>query len=382
MKMVYLDNAATTQIDEQVIEVIHTSMKDNYGNPSSIHQYGRKAKSAVESARKQIAQHLGVSASEIIFTSGGTEADNLILHNAVFNLGVRRIVTSKIEHHAVLHMCTHLEKNHNVVVDYVHIDEFGAIDVVHLEELLSSSNNKTLVSLMLINNEIGNILEVEKVSNICKRYDALFHSDTVQAIGHYHIDLQKTPIDFLVASAHKFHGPKGVGFAYFKKGFGISPMFHGGDQEKGARSSTENVHSILGMEKALEVALINLERDTIHIENLKKYFISELSKISKDIHFNGFSSSIDKSSYAILNVRFPFKNGIFLFSLDMAGIAVSGGSACQSGSANGSHVLSEILNATEADKTSVRFSFSKYTTKQEIDVVLKYIKSNITSNVL
>ena len=377
MNTLYLDNAATTQIDEQVIEVIHSSMKNNYGNPSSVHQFGRKAKSAVETARKNIAKHLNVSASEIIFTAGGTEADNLILHNAVFNLEIKRIVTSKIEHHAVLHTCNYLEKAHNIVIDYVDVDEFGSVNLAHLKELLSNSSSKTLVSLMLINNEIGNFLDVQKVSKICKDNNALFHSDTVQAIGHFEIDLQKTPIDFIVASAHKFHGPKGVGFAYFKKGFGILPMFHGGDQEKGARSSTENVHSILGMEKALDIALSNLEKDKDTIERLKKYFISELYKISEDIKFNGFSSLLNKSTYTILNVRFPLNNDMLLFSLDMAGIAVSGGSACQSGSALGSHVLLEILSEKEADKTSVRFSFSKYTTIQEIDFILSYLKNNL-----
>jgi len=377
MNTLYLDNAATTQIDEQVIEVIHSSMKNNYGNPSSVHQFGRKAKSAVETARKNIAKHLNVSASEIIFTAGGTEADNLILHNAVFNLEIKRIVTSKIEHHAVLHTCNYLEKAHNIVIDYVDVDEFGSVNLAHLKELLSNSSSKTLVSLMLINNEIGNFLDVQKVSKICKDNNVLFHSDTVQAIGHFEIDLQKTPIDFIVASAHKFHGPKGVGFAYFKKGFGILPMFHGGDQEKGARSSTENVHSILGMEKALDIALSNLEKDKDTIERLKKYFISELYKISEDIKFNGFSSILNKSTYTILNVRFPLNNDMLLFSLDMAGIAVSGGSACQSGSALGSHVLLEILSEKEADKTSVRFSFSKYTTIQEIDFILSYLKNNL-----
>jgi cysteine desulfurase len=377
MNTFYLDNAATTQIDDQVIEVIHSSMKNNYGNPSSVHQFGRKAKSAIETARKNIAKHLNVSASEIIFTAGGTEADNLILHNAVFNLEIKRIVTSKIEHHAVLHTCNYLEKAHNIIVDYVDVDEFGFVNLAHLNELLSNSSTKTLVSLMLINNEIGNLLDAKKVSKICKEHNALFHSDTVQAIGHFEIDLQKTPIDFIVASAHKFHGPKGVGFAYFKKGFGILPMFHGGEQEKGARSSTENVHSILGMEKALDIALSNLEKDKESIERLKKYFISELLKISKDIQFNGFSSILNKSTYTILNVRFPLNNDMLLFSLDMAGIAVSGGSACQSGSALGSHVLLEILNKKEADKTSVRFSFSKYTTIQEIDFVLSYLKNNL-----
>jgi cysteine desulfurase len=374
MKTVYLDNAATTQIDEEVIEVIHSSMRENFGNPSSIHQFGRKAKSAVETARKKIAKHFNVTASEIIFTAGGTEADNLILHNAVLNLNVKRIITSKIEHHAVLHTCNHLKKTYNIIVDYVDVDEFGVINTDHLEELLSNSDTKTLVSLMLINNEIGNFLDVEKVSTICKKNNALFHSDTVQAIAHYPIDLQKTPIDFVVASAHKFHGPKGVGFAYFKKGFGILPMLHGGEQEMGARSSTENVHSILGMEKALCIAISNLEKDKDYIEELKKYFISELKIVSDDIHFNGLSSNFNKSSYTILNVRFPYTNDMLLFSLDMAGIAVSGGSACQSGSNKGSHVLSEILNTIDADKTSVRFSFSKYTTKQEIDFVIDCLK--------
>ena len=377
MKTVYLDNAATTQIDDQVIEVMHTSMKSNYGNPSSIHQFGRKAKSAVETARKNIAKHFNVTASEIIFTAGGTEADNLILHNAVFNLGVKRIITTKIEHHAVLHTCFHLEKNHNILVDYVNLDEFGTVDAVHLEQLLSASEDKTLVSLMLINNEIGNILDVDEVTEICKKNNALFHSDTVQAIGHYNIDLQKISLDFMVSSAHKFHGPKGVGFAFFRKGFGILPMLHGGEQEMGARSSTENVHAILGMEKALEIAVSSLEEDKNYIENLKKYFIFELKSISEDIQFNGLSSDIENSSYTILNVRFPFTNDMLLFSLDMAGIAISGGSACQSGSNKGSHVLQEILNDTDANKTSVRFSFSKYTTKEEIDFVVKYLETAI-----
>ena len=377
MKTVYLDNAATTQIDEEVIDVIYSSMKQNYGNPSSIHQFGRKAKSAVETARKNIAKHFNVTASEIIFTAGGTEADNLILHNAVFNLGVQRIVTSKIEHHAVLHTCDHLKKAYNIIVDYVNVDEFGTVDTGHLEQLLSTSKEKTLVSLMLINNEIGNILEIDVIADICKNNKALFHSDTVQLIGHYPLDLQKIPVDFIAASAHKFHGPKGVGFAFFRKGFGILPMLHGGEQEMGARSSTENVHAILGMEKALEIAVSNLEEDKVYIENLKKYFIFELQSISEKIQFNGLSSDIEKSSYAILNVRFPFTNDMLLFSLDMAGIAVSGGSACQSGSNKGSHVLRAILSDADADKTSIRFSFSKYTTKEQIDFVVKYLETAI-----
>ena len=374
MKTVYLDNAATTPIDKEVIATMQTSMSENFGNPSSTHQFGRKAKSAVETARKNIARFFNVTAQEIIFTSSGTEADNLILNNAVLNLGIQRVITSKIEHHAVLHTCNYLQETYNIVVDFVELDENGGININHLERLLQNSKQKTLVSLMMINNEIGNLLPLEKVSLLCKKYNALLHSDTVQAIGHYAIDLQKNPLDFIVASAHKFHGPKGVGFAFFRKGFGILPMIHGGDQERGARSSTENVHAILGMEKALEIAIKNLQKDKNYIESLKVYFISELKKISDKIQFNGLSSHLDESSYTILNVRFPVKNTMLLFSLDLAGIAVSGGSACQSGSHKGSHVLSEILLNGEEDKTSVRFSFSKFTTKQDLDTTITKLK--------
>lgn len=374
MKAIYLDNAATTQIDKDVLGLMYKSMQEDYGNPSSTHQFGRKAKSAVETARKNIAKHFNVSSSEIVFTAGGTEADNLILNNAVLNLGVKRIITSKIEHHAVLHTCEHLKNTRNIILEFVDVDQFGSIDLNQLKELLSQSTDRTLVSLMYVNNEIGNILPIDKVCELCSSYNALFHSDTVQAIGHYKIDLQKTPVDFIVASAHKFHGPKGVGFAYFKKGFGILPMFFGGDQEMGARSSTENVHGILGMDKALTIANQNLEKDKAHIEELKLYFISEIQKISEDIHFNGFSSHIKKSSYTILNVRFSNENSMLMFSLDLAGIAISGGSACQSGSNKGSHVLSEILNHQEFKKTSLRFSFSKYNTKYEIDKTIEKIK--------
>ena len=375
MKTIYLDNAATTPIDKVVIDVMYESMLHNNGNPSSVHQFGRKAKSSVETARKNIAKHFNVSASEIIFTAGGTEADNLIMHNAVLNLDVKTIITSKIEHHAVLHTAKYLQETYDINVVFVNVDKHGDIDLNHLETLLETyKNEKCLVSLMYVNNEIGNLLPLEKVSELCKRNNAFFHSDTVQAIGHYPIDLQKTPIDFIAASAHKFHGPKGVGFAYFKKGFGIAPMLHGGDQEKGARSSTENVHSILGMEKALEIAVSNIEKDTAYLSKLKKYFISELQCNFNDVAFNGNSNVLEKSSYTILSVRFSKANDMLLFTLDLNGIAVSGGSACQSGSSKGSHVLEEILNDAEADKTSIRFSFSKNTTKEEINKTIEKLK--------
>jgi cysteine desulfurase len=374
MNAIYLDNAATTSMYAEVIEVMQTSMVENFGNPSSIHQFGRKAKATVETARKNIAKHFNVSAAEIIFTSSGTEADNLILYNAVLNLGVRRIITSKIEHHAVLHTCDFLKESEKISIEYVNVDVFGNMDALHLEALLTASKEKTLVSFMMINNEIGNLLPINKIVDLCKKNNALFHSDTVQAIGHYKIDLQATMVDFIVASAHKFHGPKGVGFAFFRKGFGILPMLHGGDQEKGARSSTENVHAILGMEKALEIAHNVLEVDKSYIESLKIYFMNELKQLSDKIEFNGLSGDLEQSSYTILSVRFPVQNEMLLFSLDLAGIAVSGGSACQSGSNKGSHVLSEILKNGEEDKTSIRFSFSKFTNKEDIDFTISKLQ--------
>ena len=372
MNSVYFDNAATTPMLPEVIDVIQQSMQTNFGNPSSTHQYGRKAKAAIETARKNIAKYFNVSASEIIFTAGGTEADNLILYNAVLNLGVKRIVTSKIEHHAVLNTVKFLEKTYEIQIDYVEVNQNGEVDLGDLEVLLEKNEKKTLVSLMYVNNEIGNLLPIEEVTGLCKKYQAYFHSDTVQAIGHYTIDLQKTPIDFIAASAHKFHGPKGVGFAYFKKGIGIQPILHGGEQEKGARSSTENVHSIIGMEKALTIAYKGLEEDMKYIVELKRYFVEKLKELIPSVEFNG--NADDKASYTILNVRFPVENKMLLFNLDLHGVAVSGGSACQSGSNKGSHVLSAFLNKDDSEKTSVRFSFSKLNSISEIDFVFQQLK--------
>ena len=374
MRKIYLDNAATTPIAKEVIDVMQESMLENFGNPSSTHQFGRKAKNLVETARKNIAHLLNSSASEIIFTAGGTEADNLILHNAINNLEVKRIITSKIEHHAVLHTVAFLQNTCNIEVVFVNILPSGDVSLKHLEDLLIKTDKKTLVSLMHINNEIGNILPLKQVCDLCQEYQALFHSDTVQTIGHYSIDLQKTPIDFITASAHKFHGPKGVGFAYFRKGFGIQPMFHGGDQEKGARSSTENVHGILGMEKAFLIASETLESDIITMNNLKTFFMRELKKINPNILFNGQSSNIELSSCTILNVLLPTQNELLLFNLDLYGIAVSGGSACQSGSSKGSHVLAEITDNNLEGYSSVRFSFSRFTKKEDLIYTIQQLK--------
>lgn len=378
IERIYLDNAATTQINPEVIDVISDAMHKLYGNPSSIHQFGRSAKSAVERARRNIARRFNASASEIIFTAGGSEADNMILHNAVTNLGVKRIITSKIEHHAVLDTIIELCDCHCVEVVYVNLLEDGSVDLAHLEEVFAQSSEKTLVSLMYVNNEIGNILDVKKVAALCKENDALFHSDAVQAIGHYNVDLKDLGLDFVVCSAHKFHGPKGVGFAYFRKGIGIKPMLTGGKQERGARAGTENVHSILGMEKAIDLVYEDLDADIEYIRGLKKYFISELESNFPDVAFNGNAKDFENNSYSILNTRFSNADGMLLFNLDIKGVAASGGSACQSGSSGGSHVLNAILSPDEAMKTSVRFSLSKHNTKEEIDRVIAILKESLS----
>ena len=377
MKNIYLDNAATTPILPEVINIISSTMANFYGNPSSTHQIGRKSKSLVETARKKIAKQFKAASNEIIFTAGASEADNLILRNAITNLGVTTIISSKIEHHAVLHTIEELKKEFKITICFVDLDENGGVDYSHLEELLNKTEEKKLVSLMYVNNEIGNILDLKKVSDLCIANNALFHSDAVQGIGHFKIDVEEIPIDFFVSSAHKFHGPKGVGFAYIKKGFGINPILHGGEQEQGARAGTENIHSILGMEKALEIACANLEEESTYIQQLKSYFINALKNNFKGIKFNGFSENETKSSYIILNVRFPKEYKMLIFNLDIKGIAVSGGSACQSGSNVGSHVLNAILPENEAVKTSIRFSFSKLNTIEEIDYVINSLKEII-----
>ena len=372
MGVIFLDNAATTPLEPRVKEEM-IRMMDNFGNPSSTHLSGRGAKVEVEVVRKRIAQSIGAEPGEIFFTSGGTEADNMALFCSVRDLGVERIITTHIEHHAVGHPVEFMVERGEVSAAYLSVDAHGDIDLEELESLLENGP-KTLVSLMFANNEIGNLNPVAEISTMCKNYGALFHSDTVQAVGHYTINLQKTPIDFMVASAHKFHGPKGVGFAYFKKGFGIQPMFHGGDQEKGARSSTENVHGILGMEKAFVLASNTLEKDKLTMNSLKQYFIDQLLAINSSISFNGQSASNKNSSCTILNVSLPVKNELLLFNLDLYGIAVSGGSACQSGSNTGSHVLSEITNPEKEGYTSVRFSFSRYTSIEDINYAIQQLK--------
>lgn len=377
MRKVYLDNAATTQVRKEVIERMQEALAQHYGNPSSTHSFGRSAKTAVEQARKTIAKTLNAQPSEIIFTSGGTEADNMILRCAVRDLGVETIITSKIEHHAVLHTVEELEREYNINVLYVDLDEFGNPSLAHLEELLKKDDSKKLVSLMHVNNEIGNITDIAAVGELCKENSALFHSDTVQSIGHYPWNVQGINIDFMTAAAHKFHGPKGIGFAFIRKNSGLKPLIVGGAQERGFRAGTEPFHNIVGLEEAFVKAYEHLEEEAQTVKDLKKYFVEKVEQEIPDAICNGLSGDLEKSTYTLTNIRLPFdkqKALMLLFHLDMKGIACSKGSACQSGSDQGSHVLNEILSGEELEKPSLRFSFSMYNTKEELDYTVEVLK--------
>ncbi len=380
MKKVYFDSAATTQVRDEVTLRISEVLKNEYGNPSSSHSFGRSSKSLLENCRKEIASHFNISASEIIFTSGGTEADNLIIYSCVRDLQVTRIITSKIEHHAVLLTILSLEKKYNLQIDYVNVDKGGMVDYKHLETLLSNSTSKTLVSFMHVNNEIGNMLDILKVANLCKSKNALFHSDTVQSVAHFNLDFSKIRIDFAAASAHKFHGPKGVGFAFIRKNSGLRSLIIGGEQERGLRAGTEAVYAIAGLTKALEISYRNLEKEINYITSLKNYFIEKILLEIPNVKFNGYCNDNSKSTYTVLNLQLPIsseKATMLLFQLDMKGIACSRGSACQSGSSKGSHVLDEILSDEEKLKPSFRFSFSSFNTKDEIDYVIGVLKEFI-----
>jgi cysteine desulfurase len=373
MKKVYLDNASTTAIRPEVIQEITKIMVEDFGNPSSTHSFGRNGKTIVELSRKSIAKHFNCTAQEIIFTSGGTEADNWILRSAVEDLKVERIITSKIEHHAVLYTVLALQEEYNIQVDYVKVNADGSLDLTHLSNLLSDEK-KTLVSLMHVNNETGTILDLERVSLICKQYNALFHSDTVQSVGKTEIDLQKTPIDFILASAHKFHGPKGIGFAFVRKNSGLRPLLFGGEQEKGLRAGTEAVHQIAGMAKALSISYEKLDEERNYILELKKYLIDQLESHFPDFRINGKKDDF----YNIINIILPFssdKTSMLLFSLDMKGIAVSRGSACQSGSIKPSHVLKEMLSEEDLKLPNLRISFSHYNTKEDVDWLIESLKN-------
>ena len=368
---VYLDNAATTPLDPQVVEAMLPVLKEQFGNPSSIHGYGRQARAIIEKARKQAAGFLNVSPAEIFFTSGGTEADNMAIRCAVNDLGIKHAITSKIEHHAVLHTLEALEKTGTIKLSFVKLTADGHVDLDSLEELLKT-NERSLVSLMHANNEIGNLIDLAKVGELCKKHNAIFHSDTVQTMAHYAFDLQKIPVDFVTCSAHKFHGPKGIGFLYVNSNIRIKPLIYGGSQERNMRGGTENIYGIAGLAKAMEIALGEVDEHHAYILGLKNYMIEQLEKHIPGVEFNGDAKG--NSLYTVLNVCFPKTDvaEMLLFNLDIDGIAASGGSACSSGSEQGSHVLEEVQR--DKERPSVRFSFSKYNTKEEIDYVVGKLK--------
>lgn len=369
---VYLDNAATTPVAPEVVEAMIPVLRDGFGNPSSSHSYGRKTKALIETSRRSIAKHLNCQPSEIIFTSGGTEADNMALTSAVIHIGATHIITSEIEHKAVICASEALAQTNGVKVSYVKLAADGTVDLADLERLLQGDEKK-LVSLMHANNEIATLLPLKKVSELCKKYNACFHSDTVQTMGHYAFDLKDLDIDFLTCAAHKFHGPKGIGFLYINKKTKAAALIHGGAQERGMRGGTENVYGIVGLAKAMDLAYEDVEGHQEYVQGLKDYMISELKDMFHDIQFHG-DTRPESSLYTVLNVCFPKteKAGMLLFTLDLKGVAVSGGSACSSGASIGSHVLTGI-NA-DMTRPNVRFSFSRYTTKEEIEFALEQIR--------
>ena len=366
----YLDNAATTPVAPEVVDVITNFLRTEFGNPSSTHSFGRKVKTQIETARRSIAKHLNCEPGEIYFTSGGTEADNLAMNIAVRDLGCKRIITSKIEHSAIVKTAEKLQEEGKVSVHWVALTSDGSIDLNDIKNTLSDGV-KTYVSLMHGNNEIANLLPLQEVAELCVEHGAVFHSDTVQTMGHYRFNLKETPIHFLNAAAHKYHGPKGVGFIFIRKNIPGFADITGGGQERGMRGGTENTASIMGMSKAMDIAYADVEEHRSHVSELKQYMIAELKKRIPGIVFNGLSESVD-SLYTVLSTTFPQtkNNDMFLFLLDLEGIAASGGSACSSGATKGSHVLDGI-NALREGQPAVRFSFSRYTTKEEIDYAVQ-----------
>ena len=377
-RKVYFDNAATTPMRKEVIDSMHKVLLETFGNPSSTHSFGRSAKTQIETARKSIAKHFNADPQEIIFTSGGTESDNMLLRCAVQDLGVQTVITSKIEHHAILHAVDFLADNKLANILYVKTDSEGLIDFGDLEHLLKVDRTKKLVSLMHINNEIGSILDLDRVSKLCQDNDALFHTDAVQGVGHYAIDLNQLKIDFLSAAAHKFHGPKGVGFSFVRKNSGLNPFILGGSQERGLRAGTESVHNIVGMAKALEIAYSRIDEEQKYLKDLKTYAIEQFTKSFPEVHFNGCCSDLDRSSCTLVNVSLPVpedKVNLLNFHLDLKGIACSKGSACQSGSTKGSHVIEEVVPLSHKNNPAIRFSFSIFNTKMEIDYLIQTLES-------
>jgi len=374
---VYFDNAATTQLDSKVLQAMLPYMESHFGNPSSIHAFGRKTRTAIEKARKNIAAHLNCSTAEIFFTSGGTESNNTILLNAVQNLSIKRIITSPIEHHCVLHTLDYLKQHFQFTIEYVKLNEQGGVDLENLDTLCAGSNEKTLVCLMHANNEIGNLLPIQEAAEICQKHLCLFHSDTVQTIGKIPIDLQKTPIHFLAGAGHKIYGPKGSGFLYINSNNPCKPLLYGGGQERNMRAGTENLYGIVGLSKAIEIAHQTIEADTHHMKNLKNYFLKQIQKQMPQVTQNGLTG--DQSLHTILNLNFTDfpKTDMLLMNLDIEGICASGGSACSSGLDAGSHVI----QALDLGNNSIRFSFSKFNQITEIDYALNTLNKLLLSSV-
>ncbi len=375
MKRIYFDNAATTSLDPQVLEAMMPYMTEKFGNPSSIYSYGRESRMAVETARKSVANILNAHPAEIFFTSGGTESSNTAITSAVRDLGCTHIISSPIEHHATLHTVEYMHHRGEAALSYVNILPDGHIDIEHLETLLAESDEKNLVSLMHANNEIGNIVDINIVGAICKKYGAIFHSDTVQTVGHFPFDLRNTPVHFITGAGHKFHGPKGVGILYINENVKIKPYIHGGSQERNMRAGTENLYGIVGFAKALEIATRECQQNSEYIKGIKVYMMEQLSKHIPGISFNG--DPLGVCLYTVLSVSFPKteKSEMILFNLDIGGICASGGSACTSGADQGSHVIRAFNN--NPNQVTVRFSFSKLNTREEVDYVVDKLKSMI-----
>ncbi|HTB53320.1 MAG TPA: cysteine desulfurase family protein [Ferruginibacter sp.] len=372
MDRIYFDNAATTSLDPQVLEAMMPYLTEKFGNASSIYSYGRESRTAIELARKTVATILHANPSEIFFTSGGTESSNTVINAAVRDLGCKHIITSPIEHHATLHTVEQLHKLGAVTISFVKLLPGGHIDISDLEMLLSSNKEKTLVTLMHANNEIGNMLDMDAVGNLCKKYNAIFHSDTVQTVGHFPFDLRNTPVHFITGSAHKFHGPKGIGLLYINENIKIRPYIQGGSQERNMRAGTENIYGIVGLAKALEIATANYEKDSAYINSIKRYMHDELIKHIPSVAFNG--DVFGKSLYTVLSVCLPKtdKSEMLLFNMDINHICASGGSACASGADQDSHVMRAVNN--NPDYVTVRFSFSKHNTTKEVDIVVAKLK--------
>lgn len=375
MNRIYLDNAATTPLDKEVLDTMLPYLTEKFGNPSSIYSYGRESRLAIETARKSVAKILNAHPAEIFFTSGGTESSNTAICSSIRDLGCKRIITSPIEHHATLHTVEYMQCRGEAELSFVNVLPNGHIDIDHLRSLLEESDDKCLVTLMHANNEIGNILDIHTVGEICKSHGAVFHSDTVQTVGHFPFDLRNTPVHFITGAGHKFHGPKGVGILYINENVKIKPHIHGGSQERNMRAGTENLYGIVGFAKALEMATKNHEEDSKYIKGLKLYMMEQLSKHIPGIGFNG--DLLGKSLYTVLSVSFPKteKSEMILFNLDIANICASGGSACTSGAEQGSHVIRAINN--NPNQVTVRFSFSKFNTREEIDFVVDKLRTMI-----